>query len=125
MIYSAMFFTLKFTEVTDYAAVDQSLDFNPEVPLIEVPVSIVSNDMIEPTENFFAVLNVTSQDSGNIVLGRNIAQITIEDDDCKQIHCLHVTGVITIIYPHFTCAHTLYSCHNWDSGGECGCERRW
>ena len=69
--------------MTDYAAVVRFLDFNSDDTTIEVPVTIVPNDAIEPTENFFAVLNVTSPDSDNIILGRNTAQITIEDDDCK------------------------------------------
>ena len=81
--------------MTDYEAVVRFLDFNSDDTTIEVPVTIVPNDVIEPTENFFAVLNVTSPDSENIILGRNTAQITIEDDDCKQIHCIHVGGVIT------------------------------
>ena len=84
-----IFFASNFTEVTDYAAVVRFLDFNSDDTTIEVPVTIVPNDVIEPTENFFAVLNVTSPDSDNIVLGRNTAQITIEDDDCKQLNTLY------------------------------------
>ena len=104
-----------FTGVTDYVSTVRSLNFNPEVTSLDVIVPIVPNNAIEPTENFFADLMIISQDSENIILGRNTAQITIEDDDCKKIHCLHVTGVITL-HPTFTCAHTLYSCHNRDSG---------
>ena len=111
------FFILELTGITDYVSVVRSLDFNPDVTSLEIPIPIVPNDAIEPTENFFAVLNVTSPDSENIILGRSTAHITIEDDDCKQIHFIHVGGVPIL------CA--FHSCYNRDSGGEYECDRRW
>ena len=66
----------------------QTLVFSADVSTLTVSIAILPDDLVEHKEDFFLELTVISHqdtDNGNIILGKNRAQIIILDNDSKPL----------------------------------------
>ncbi len=74
-------------ENVDYVGVNETVVFNPDGRLSSLPImiTVIPDGLVERDETFSIVLTTSEQDaaSGNIVIGRDVAQITIVDLDSK------------------------------------------
>ena len=52
-----------FSEDSDYDRISQTLEFNAEISTHSVPVNILSDDLVEPDEHFFAELATSQQNT--------------------------------------------------------------
>ncbi len=81
-------------ENVDYVGVNETVVFNPDGRLSSLPIMIliIPDGLVERDETFSIVLTTSQQDaaSGNIVIGRDVAQITVVDLDSKSTnnYCL-------------------------------------
>ncbi len=84
-----MFSSLCLTsENIDYIGINETILFSPDGPSsVPIMIMIISDGLVERDETFSITLTTSQQDaaSGNIVIGRDVAQITINDLDSKLI----------------------------------------
>ncbi len=75
-------------ENLDYIGINQTVVFSPDGPSsVPVSITILPDDLVERDETFSIGLTTSQKDgaSGNIVIGRDVAQITIDDLDSRLI----------------------------------------
>ena len=76
------------SENIDYIGINQIVMFSPDGPSsVPIMIMIIPDGLVERDETFSITLTTSQQDaaSGNIVIGRDVAQITINDLDSKLI----------------------------------------
>ncbi len=82
-----VFFLVPTSENVDYVGVNETVVFNPDGRLssLQIMIMVIPDGLVERDETFSIVLTTSEQDaaSGNIVIGRDVAQITIVDLDSK------------------------------------------
>ncbi len=76
----------------DYVGINETVVFSPDGPSsVPITIMIIPDGLVERDETFSIGLTISQQDatSGNIVIGRDVAQITINDLDSKlMLLCL-------------------------------------
>lgn len=73
---------------TDYDVQEEvSLEFQPEVLMLPVPITLLNDSVPEPNERFQLVLS-RIEDAPSIDLIRELAVITIQDDDGDFTMCI-------------------------------------
>ncbi len=92
----------------DYNGVNQTIVFNPDGPsLAQILIEITQDGLVERDETFSIGLITSQRDaaSGNIIIGRDVAQITIVDFDsgllssyCYLICTLAATLIMLSIF---------------------------
>ena len=73
-------------ENIDYIGINQRVVFSPDGPSsVPIMIMIIPDGLVERDETFSIGLTTSQQDpaSRNIVIGRDVAQITINDLDSK------------------------------------------
>ena len=72
--------------LSDYSAVSQEVVFPAGTTQRRVAIPIIKNSVLEATEFFTVRVTVLPSHAGVVFLNRDVATISIADDDCKWLH---------------------------------------
>ena len=73
---------------TDYLVPQKSFTIEPEQESVEIVITIINDNVVEPEEFFDLIVSEASD--GVVIDSRSFTQVQIQDTDCK-LHVLTLT----------------------------------
>ena len=92
--------------MTDYTSINSSVTFHPGLNNITVTINTTDDELVEPREEFDAILSVSDHDAGRVTVLNGLSTIAITDNDRKSCDN-HVQHVDTLL--NATCSTHLYT----------------
>ena len=70
--------------MTDYTSINSSVTFHPGLNNITVTINTTDDELVEPREEFDAILSVSDHDAGRVTVLNGLSTIAITDNDRKS-----------------------------------------
>ena len=70
--------------MTDYTSINSTVTFQPGLNNITVTINTTDDELVEPREEFDAILSVSDHDAGRVTVLNGLSTIAITDNDRKS-----------------------------------------